>query len=86
MCLSSFLSGFSQEKETIDFKRNELKGNALFLVLGAGEITYERLINEDSGLGVSLFFVKEEDFDTQFSLTPYYRSYFGKKNSSWIFC
>src|SRR3970282_1362359 len=85
MCLASFLSGFSQEKETIDFKKNELKGNVLFLVLGAGEITYERLINEDSGLGVSLFFVKEQDFDTQFSLTPYYRSYFGKKTAAGFF-
>ncbi|MFE3869709.1 hypothetical protein ACFX5F_00550 [Flavobacterium sp. ZS1P70] len=56
MCKFSFLSGFVQEKETIDFKRNEIKGNALFLVLGTAEITYERLINEDSGLGVSLFF------------------------------
>ncbi|MDI5886908.1 MULTISPECIES: DUF3575 domain-containing protein [Flavobacterium] len=85
ICLTFSLSGFSQEKETIDFKRNELKGNALFLVLGAGEIAYERLINEDAGLGVSLFFVKEEDFDTQFSLTPYYRAYFGKKTAAGFF-
>jgi hypothetical protein len=85
MCLSAFLTSFSQEKETIDFKRNELKGNVLFLVLGAVEVTYERLINEESGLGVSLFFVKEEDFDTQFRLTPYYRSYFGKKTAAGFF-
>jgi hypothetical protein len=86
ICLSSFLSGFSQEKTTIAVKKNELKGNALFLVLGAGEITYERILNEDSGLGVSLFFVKdEEDFDTQFSLTPYYRAYFGKKSAAGFF-
>ena len=56
LCLTSSLFGFSQEKETIDFKRNELKGNALFLVLGAGEFTYERLLNEESGVGVSLYF------------------------------
>ena len=64
MCLSSFLSSFGQEKKAIDFKRNKIKGNALFLVLGAAEVTYERLINEDSGFGVSLFFVKDDDFDT----------------------
>jgi hypothetical protein len=85
ICLSSFVASFSQEKKAIDFKRNELKGNALFLVLGAAEVTYERLINEDSGLGVSLFFVKEDDFDTQFNLTPYYRSYFGKKPAAGFF-
>lgn len=85
MCLSSFLFGFGQEKETTNFKKNELKGNALFLVLGAGEFTYERLLNEDSGVGVSLFFSKEDDFETQFSLTPYYRAYFGKKVASGFF-
>ncbi|TDE46832.1 DUF3575 domain-containing protein [Flavobacterium rhamnosiphilum] len=85
MCLSSFLFGFSQEKETTDFKRNELKGNALFLVLGAGEFTYERLLNEESGVGVSLFFNYDDQFDTKFSLTPYYRFYFGKKPTAGFF-
>ncbi|TDD78364.1 DUF3575 domain-containing protein [Flavobacterium caseinilyticum] len=85
MCLSSFLSGFSQEKDTVDFKRNELKGNALFLVLGAGEFTYERLLNEESGIGVSLFFNYDDQFDTKFSLTPYYRFYFGKKPAAGFF-
>lgn len=85
MCLSSFLFGFSQEKETTDFKRNELKGNALFLVLGAGEFTYERLLNEESGVGISLFFNYDDEFDTKFSLTPYYRFYFGKKPAAGFF-
>lgn len=66
-----FFIGFSQEKGTIDFKRNEFKGNALFLVLGPAEITYERLINEDSGISASLFFAKKGDFDPQFSVKPY---------------
>jgi hypothetical protein len=85
LCLTSSLFGFSQEKETIDFKKNELKGNALFLVLGAVELTYERIINEDAGLGISLFFVAEDEFDTNFSLTPYYRAYFGKKPAAGFF-
>jgi hypothetical protein len=59
------LSGYSQQKK-YDFKRNELKGNALFLVLGAVEVTYERILNEDTGLGVS---VAEDDFETSFSFT-----------------
>ena len=62
MCLTSSLFGFSQEKETVDFKRNELKGNALLLVIGAGEFTYERLLNEESGVGVSLFFNYDDQF------------------------
>lgn len=83
--LSLFTFGYSQEKEKITFPKNEMKGNALFLVLGASEITYERLTDENSGLGVSLFFSNEEDFDTSFSLTPFYRAYFGKKQAAGFF-
>ena len=84
LCLSIFTFGYSQDKEKVDFPKNEIKGNALFLVLGAVEVTYERL-NENSGLGVSLFFVSEEDFDASFSLTPFYRAYFGKKPAAGFF-
>ncbi|WP_310560691.1 DUF3575 domain-containing protein [Flavobacterium sp.] len=80
-----FAFGHSQEKEKVDFPKNEIKGNALFLVLGAIEVTYERLLNEDSGLGVSLFFINQEDSDTNFSFTPYYRAYFGKKPTAGFF-
>lgn len=85
ICLTSFYSGFSQEKEPTDFKRNELKGNALMLVAGAAEFTYERLLNEESSLGVSLFFSYDKNIDTNFSLTPYYRFYFGKKPAAGFF-
>ena len=85
ICLTFSLFGYGQEIQTIDFKRNELKGNALLLVIGAGEFTYERLLNEDSGVGISLFFVAEDEFDTNFSLTPYYRAYFGKKPAAGVF-
>ena len=83
--LSSFLFGFSQEKESTDFKRNELKGNALMLVAGAVEFTYERLLNEESAVGVSLFVSYDNNIDTNFSLTPYYRFYFGKKPAAGFF-
>jgi hypothetical protein len=85
LCLTFSLFGYSQEKETINFKRNEVKGNALFLVLGAVEVTYERLITEDSGLGASLFFINENDSNPNFSFTPYYRAYFGKKPAAGFF-
>ena len=83
--LSSFLFGFAQEKETTDFKRNELKINALMLVAGAFEITYERLLNEESAVGVSLFVPYDNTIDTNFSLSPYYRFYFGKKPAAGFF-
>ena len=77
--------GYSQNKETIDFKKNEIKGNALFLVAGALEVTYERILNEESGAGVSLFVPYDNTMETKFSLTPYYRFYFGKKPAAGFF-
>lgn len=85
ICLSALTFGYSQDEKKVGFQKNEIKGNALFLVLGAVEVTYERLFNKDSGLGVSLFMVNEEDFDASFSLTPYYRAYFGKKPAAGFF-
>jgi hypothetical protein len=85
LCLCTVTYSYCQKTTKVDFLKNEIKGNALFLVLGTVEVTYERLLNEDSGLGVSLFFANEEDSDTNFILTPYYRAYFGKKPSAGFF-
>ena len=87
ICISAFTFGYSQEKETekVDFLKNEIKGNALFLVAGALEITYERLLNDESGVGVSLFVPYDNSINVNFSLTPYYRFYFGKKPAAGFF-
>jgi hypothetical protein len=85
LCLSAFTFGYSQEKTTVDFPKNEIKGNALFLVAGAVEVTYERLLNEESGIGVSLFVPYVNDVSQNFNLTPFYRFYFGKKPAAGFF-
>lgn len=84
-CLTVFTFGYSQEEKQVNFKKNEIKGNALMLVAGAFEATYERLINEESGIGVSLFIPYDNTIATKFSLTPYYRFYFGKKPAAGFF-
>jgi hypothetical protein len=83
LCLTFFAFGFSQDQSS--FPKNEIKGNALMLVTGALEVTYERLLNEESGLGVSLFVAYDNDIETSFSLSPYYRFYFGKKPAAGFF-
>jgi hypothetical protein len=85
LCLSAFTFGYSQEKTTVAFPKNEIKGNALFLVAGAVEVTYERLLNEESGIGVSLFVPYVNDVSQNFNLTTYYRFYFGKKPAAGFF-
>jgi hypothetical protein len=78
--------GFAQETvPTEELKKNELKGNALMLVVGLPEFTYERVLNNESGVGVSVSFALVEDIETKFTLSPYYRFYFGKKTAAGFF-
>ncbi|MFD0844217.1 DUF3575 domain-containing protein [Flaviramulus multivorans] len=78
-------SAFSQEEneETTTGQQNfnELKLNGLFLILGAFEATYERTLNEESGIGVTAFLPIDNDVsdDIKYYISPYYRLYFGEK-------
>jgi hypothetical protein len=49
------------------------------LIAGAFEVTYERLLDNESGVGIALFTSFDNDIDVKFSATPFYRAYFGKK-------
>lgn len=84
------LKGFSQneKKEVQDFKKNEIKVNALYLILGAFDATYERAIDDESSVGSSITFLldkKDSDINTAFAISPYYRFYFGGKPVSGFF-
>jgi hypothetical protein len=80
---------FSQENKGIDNPledKNELKINGLFFILGAVELDYEYLINEESGFGVDVLFAYDDsDIDINYYISPYYRQYFGKKPASGFF-
>ncbi|MGB5189572.1 hypothetical protein [Robiginitalea sp.] len=64
---------------------NELKLNAAYLLGGFAEITYERILGEDSALGVSVGFALDNSIDYRFGTIPYYRLYFGNKRASGFF-
>jgi hypothetical protein len=49
------------------------------LIAGAFEVTYERLLDNESGVGIALFTSFDNDIDIKFSATPFYRAYFEKK-------
>lgn len=65
--------------------KHELKVNALYLVLGLPEVSYEYIINEESAVGISAAFSVEENMGLDFMMTPYYRIYFGKKPAAGFF-
>ena len=48
------------------------------------ELSYERLISDNSSVGASVAFSldKKEDMDLRFSFTPYYRMFFGQKKAA----
>jgi hypothetical protein len=90
--------GYAQDiGETIaDFPKNEFQINMLNLLwFKYIDVTYERAINDESSFGINTMFSIEgesrfSDYESiyyfeGFTLTPYYRIYFGKKPTSGFF-
>lgn len=65
--------------------KNEVKLNLGYLLLGLPELSYERILNDDSSVGMSVAFSIDSDVDINYMLTPYYRFFFGKKPSAGFF-
>jgi hypothetical protein len=66
-------------------KNQEIKLNAFSLIgLSALDVSYEKLINQESSYGVALFYnfsdIENNDigFPKKFSITPYYRWFFSE--------
>ncbi|WP_282069258.1 DUF3575 domain-containing protein [Olleya namhaensis] len=95
LLLTSFY-GFAQEKQeasvAFDEKQNELKLNMTNVIIFKFlDITYEKALNEESGVGVSVLYNFSDDNDQgldeyrKFSITPYYRHYFSKQYAEGFF-
>lgn len=68
----------AQETTEVD-KLNELKVDAFdAIVLTTLDVSYERALNDDMGLGISFLanFKKENGYYESFAITPFYRFYF----------
>lgn len=73
-------------ERTVSFKKNEIKGNVLALILGSIAVTYERILNEESAVGFALTVpVDDYVFDINYTATAYYRYYFGEKPAAGFF-
>ncbi len=64
---------------------NEFKINLLTTLIGIPEITYERILQDNSAFGISAMVGFDEDVPINFMAIPYYRIYFGKKIASGFF-
>lgn len=76
----------AQEKQDTQENFDEVKLNVLYAVVGAFEISYERTLNEESGIGASLLLPYSSlDSSLNYYFSPYYRFYFGKKYAAGFF-
>ena len=90
--LFPFFFAKAQNKNDTIINPYEKKNEVILDLIGpslAGGInaSYERYINKKSSLGITFFYIydntKEEDMN--YSISPYYRRYFGKKYASGFF-
>jgi len=75
--------GFSQTKDLINGS-NELRLNIPMTIAGLPEINYERIMDENLGLGLSLAVAAEKPDRMVYRgiIMPYSRLYFGKRKAS----
>ncbi|MBR9845072.1 MAG: DUF3575 domain-containing protein [Algicola sp.] len=69
------------------YAKHEVKLNGIMLVVGAFEVGYEYLLNDESGVGISVFLPYDDEVldDIKYYVSPYYRYYFGKKYAGGFF-
>ncbi|MFK5890963.1 MAG: DUF3575 domain-containing protein [Flavobacteriaceae bacterium] len=75
---------FSQENKTT-LPTHELRLNLLYAAVGLPEISYEKIINNESSYGVSFAFSLDSYIDLNYIILPYYRHYFSKKRAAGFF-
>ena len=83
----------AQEAKDPGMTRNELKLNAFYLAEGTVELSYERLVAERAGVGISTYVVLREggmkfigdELPWNFSITPFARLYLGKPRAKGFF-
>ena len=77
----------AQSKSLNGSDNNELRINLLMSIIGLPELTYERYIADNMGVGLSVAVSldKMENMSTRSIISPYYRLYFGNKKASGFF-
>lgn len=68
-------------------KKNEVILNLVSSLMGGINASYERHLNKKSSLGIFGFYIYDnsKEKDMNYSISPYYRMYFGKKYASGFF-
>ncbi len=90
--MSSFFVVKAQNKKDTILNPYEKKNELILDLVGpslAGgiNVSYERHLNKKSSLGITLFYIYDntKETDMNYSISPFYRMYFGKKYASGFF-
>ncbi|MGM0636318.1 MAG: DUF3575 domain-containing protein [Bacteroidota bacterium] len=79
LCNLAFAQEEKANYEKSETKLNEVKLNTLYTLLGSFEASYEFLVSDQSGFGVSVMLPFDDavvDWDYNYAVTGYYRYYF----------
>lgn len=76
---------WSQTKQDGLAGSSELKINGLTTVIGYLEISYDRLLNDESSIGLSAGFSYDDSVDYKFAIVPYYRFFFSEERAAGFF-
>ncbi len=90
LLISSLIFAVSaQAQEESSDRQNDIMISPIELIAGpALNVSYERLLNKDSGIGLNVAVLLDNNDDgdgLQSQISPYYRMYFGKKNMHLVF-
>ena len=91
LLFSFFLTKAQNKNDTIVNlyeKKNEVILDLIGPSFGGGiNASYERHLNKKSSLGITFFYIYDntKETDMNYSISPYYRMYFGKKYASGFF-
>lgn len=99
LVLLTFTFGFSQtgyDDFTVDSPKNEFQLNIFnLLIFSALDVNYERIVDDESSFGVSMMIslngtdrfnnYNDPYYFEGFTLSPYYRIYFGRKPNAGFF-
>ncbi|TKC10392.1 hypothetical protein FA048_09385 [Pedobacter polaris] len=89
--IASTLFVQAQKTDTVSLKKtgisgnNELKLNLAYTIGGFPEINYERILKDDSSVGVAILIGLEDDVEFKFAFIPNYRIYFGGRKANGFF-
>ncbi|MGC6533787.1 MAG: hypothetical protein ACON34_12375 [Flavobacteriales bacterium] len=78
-------AGWAHAQKAMPEARNEIKLNGFYTLMGIPELSYERILDEETSVGISAAMAFESDLEWQWGVTPYFRWFFSKNAGEGLF-